>query len=161
MLGLGWSRAMKVDAVMAHSELEVSRRPALEHHDALPVQQDAPLGLTAELVQQRRVGLAEEGALNHHIAEALNLRQLVLVTGKAPVGSLERVGGTHRCDAAGEVGSQVVLGADGCGRADESQRLTAGLIEGSILGWAGEVPGPWRRAHPVVDVAGDDHHSGQ
>ena len=50
MLGLGWSRAMKVDAAMAPSAMEVSGRYAFEDHDALPVQQDAPLGLTAELV---------------------------------------------------------------------------------------------------------------
>jgi hypothetical protein len=49
-------------------------------------------GLTAELVQQGRVGLAEEGALDHHIAEPLDLRRLVPVTRKPPVRSLERVG---------------------------------------------------------------------
>jgi hypothetical protein len=62
-----------------------------EHDDALAVQEGAPLGLAAELVQQGRFGLAEQGVLDHHVAEARDLLGLVLVTGKTPVGGRERV----------------------------------------------------------------------
>ena len=65
---------MKVRAAIAYREMERSRRYAFEHNDALPVQHGAPLGLTAELVQQGTVTLAEQRALDHHIAEALDLR---------------------------------------------------------------------------------------
>jgi hypothetical protein len=67
--------------------MEDSRRFAFEHDDAVPVQHGAPLRLIAELVQQGSVGLTEQGTFDHHIAEALDLRRLVPVTGKPQLGA--------------------------------------------------------------------------
>jgi hypothetical protein len=119
------------------------------------------LRLAAEPVEQGRFGLAEQGALDHHIAEALALSRLVLVTGKSPVGGRERVGELVDVGAVGEVGNQVVVGADGRSRIDEGQCLAAGLIDRPIIGRAGEVLGPRRRADPMIDVAGYDHQRRQ
>jgi hypothetical protein len=80
---------MKVDTTMGHREMELSRRSAFQHNDALPVEHGSPLGLAAELVQQGTVTLAEQGALDHHTAEALDLPRLVPATGEAPVGSFD------------------------------------------------------------------------
>jgi hypothetical protein len=87
------------------------------------------LWLATKSVQQGRLGLAEEGAFDHHIAEALDLRRLVLVTGEAPVGGRERVGELIDAGAVGEMGGQVVLGAHRGGGVDEAERLTACVVD--------------------------------
>jgi hypothetical protein len=87
--GHAWPR-MLAAAVATHEDrcghgaprpAGASRRHAFEHDNALPVQEGAPLRLAAQLLQHGRVGLAEQGALDHHVAEALDLRRLVLITG--------------------------------------------------------------------------------
>lgn len=52
---------MKVDTTMGYREMELSPRSAFQHNDALPVEHGSPLGLAAELVQQGKVTLAEQG----------------------------------------------------------------------------------------------------
>src|SRR4030095_13896916 len=134
---------------------------AFEEDDALPVQHGAPLWLAAELVPQGSVGLAKEGAFDHHIAKALDLRRLVLIAGEAPVGGRERVGKFVDVAAVGEVGGQVVLGADRGGRVDEAECLAAGIVDRPGVGRTGEVLGPRRRPNPVVDEPGHGHQGDQ
>ena len=64
----------------------------LEQDDSLAVHEGAPLGLAAEPVQEGCFLLTEQGPLDHHVADALGVRRLVLVIGKAPVGGREWVG---------------------------------------------------------------------
>src|SRR5215207_8734021 len=113
---------------------------AFEEDDSLAVHEGAPLGLAAESVQQGALTLTEQGPLDYHVADVFGFRRLVLVIGKAPVGGREWVGVLVDVGAVGEVGYQVVLGADGRGGVDEAEGLAARLVDRSI-GWAWKVSG--------------------